>query len=136
MGGNKLFVDTNVLVYAVVIESPFHVVARAALSTYERLGWESWISRQVMREFITTFTRPHAFLNPIALTMLTAMVRSFETRFQIAEDNAQVTNHLLSLIEQIPMGGKLIHDANIVATMQAYGINHLLTHNLKDFVRF
>lgn len=28
MGGNKLFVDTNVLVYAVVIESPFHVVAR------------------------------------------------------------------------------------------------------------
>ncbi len=26
--------------------------------------------------------------------------------------------------------------ANIVATMQAYGIRHLLTHNTDDFKRF
>ena len=29
-----------------------------------------------------------------------------------------------------------LHDANIVATMQAYGITQLLTHNEKDFDRF
>ena len=34
------------------------------------------------------------------------------------------------------MGGKQIHDANIVATMLAYNIPCLLTHNVKDFKRF
>lgn len=29
-----------------------------------------------------------------------------------------------------------VHDANIVATMQAYDIPALLTHNTKDFERF
>ncbi len=28
------------------------------------------------------------------------------------------------------------HDANIGATMQVYGIRHLLTHNTADFARF
>jgi hypothetical protein len=29
-----------------------------------------------------------------------------------------------------------VHDANIVATMQVYGIRQLLTHNADDFTRF
>jgi predicted nucleic acid-binding protein len=33
------------------------------------------------------------------------------------------------------IGGKQVHDANIVATMQAYGIPALLPHNTKDFER-
>ena len=36
----------------------------------------------------------------------------------------------------IPLGGKQVHDANIVATMQAYGVNRLLTDNTADYVRF
>ncbi len=34
------------------------------------------------------------------------------------------------------MGGKQIHDANIVATMQVYNISHLFTLNIADFMRF
>ncbi len=34
------------------------------------------------------------------------------------------------------MGGRQVHDANIVATMQANGINQLLIHNADDFKRF
>ena len=34
------------------------------------------------------------------------------------------------------IGGKKIHDANIVATMLAYGIPAILTHNTNDFERF
>lgn len=51
----------------------------------------------------------------------------------------QVLRHPLSplnLIEQIAVAGRQVYDANIVATMQAYGISHLLTHNTADFVRF
>ncbi len=63
-------------------------------------------------------------------------MRFFEQRFRIAEDNAWVTERLLELVSQIPVGGKQIHDANIVATMQVYGLGRLLTHNVGDFRRF
>jgi len=39
-------------------------------------------------------------------------------------------------MEQITIGGKQVHDANIVATMLVYGIPQLLTHNPSDFARF
>lgn len=63
------------------------------------------------------------------------MVR-FLNRFQVAEDNRQVTDRLLTLVEKISIGGKQIHDANIVATMLTYNIPSLLTHNTDDFKRF
>jgi predicted nucleic acid-binding protein len=44
--------------------------------------------------------------------------------------------NLLTLCLAIPVGGKQIHDANIVATMQTYGIDKLLTHNTVDFARY
>ena len=48
----------------------------------------------------------------------------------------RVTQILCELLAEIPTGGKQVHDANIVATMMAYGIPALLTHNAKDFARF
>jgi len=47
-----------------------------------------------------------------------------------------VTEHLLQLLTAHGIGGKRVHDANIVATMMAYGIPKLLTHNVADFERF
>lgn len=60
----------------------------------------------------------------------------YENTFLIAEDGPQVMQNLLSLLAQVPVGGKQIHDTNIVATMQTYGIQRLLTHNTQDFQRF
>lgn len=39
-------------------------------------------------------------------------------------------------METIAVGGKQIHDANIVATMQAYQIPKLFTLNVVDFQRY
>lgn len=47
-----------------------------------------------------------------------------------------VLDHLLRLAERVRVAGKQIHDANIVATMLAYDISDLLTHNTVDFVRY
>ncbi len=59
-----------------------------------------------------------------------------ESPFHTAEDGPAVTGHLLDLIAQYAIGGKQIHDANIVATMRAYSITRLLTHNTNDFARY
>ena len=47
-----------------------------------------------------------------------------------------MTVHLLDLLNAVPIGGKQVHDANIVATMLAHGLKRLLTHNVADFRRF
>src|SRR2546427_465439 len=71
-----------------------------------------------------------------AATALAADVRHFEQRFHVADETSAVTERLLSLLQDFPIGGKQVHDANIVATMQTYGIQRLLTANVADFARF
>ena len=56
--------------------------------------------------------------------------------FEILEDGPQVMDTLARLCREIPVGGKQVHDANIVATMLAHGERCLLTFNIRDFRRF
>ena len=135
MAAEPLFVDTNVLVYANVQESPWHEQALAAITSAHQAGRMLWISRQVMRKYLVTMTRPQAFANLPQATVL-AQLERFGELFQVADDTAAVTEALLTLLKNYPIGGKQVHDANIVATMQVQGIRHLLTHNEKDFARF
>ena len=56
--------------------------------------------------------------------------------YEILGDGPVVTDWLVSLCRDIPVGGRQIHDANIVATMLAYGERRLLTFNPADFRRY
>ena len=56
--------------------------------------------------------------------------------FDILEDGPQVTDALIALCREVPVGGRQIHDANIVATMLAHGERLLLTFNTADFRRY
>ena len=134
--GERVFLDTNILVYANIAEAPLHDAALDRIKTSEQTGSSLWISRQVLREYLAVLTRPGTFARPIPRQTLVTQVHLFIDRFRVAEDTALVTRHLLSLLERFSIGGRQVHDANIVATMQAYGITQLLTHNEKDFDRF
>lgn len=85
---------------------------------------------------VAILTRPQAFTQPLPQDTVIERVRYFEARFQVADDTAAVTARLLELLQDYKIGGKQIHDANIVATLQTYGIRCLLTHNRQDFERF
>lgn len=56
--------------------------------------------------------------------------------YQIADETATVRDTLIDLLKTYPTKGKQVHDANLVATMLANGIDTLLTLNIKDFKRF
>ncbi|MFO0848491.1 MAG: PIN domain-containing protein [Gemmataceae bacterium] len=133
---DPIFVDTNVLIYARSAGSPFHAPAVARLHTLETAGVPLWIGRQMLREYLAGLTRPGATAPPIPLPDLVSDVRAFQQRFRIAEDGAAVTQHLEALLLAVPCGGRQVYDANIVATMLAYEIPNLLTHNVADFTRF
>jgi predicted nucleic acid-binding protein len=139
MVADSVFVDTNVLVYATLMPSPFHQAAQKAITSLKGSGAELWISRQVLREYLATLTRPQTFLafgSSIAVSTLIAEAKHLQTNYKVAEDDRVVTEGLLNLIATYPIGGKQVHDANIVATMLTYGIRKLLTHNVSDFARF
>jgi predicted nucleic acid-binding protein len=99
-------------------------------------GAQLWISRQVLREYLVTLSRPQTFANPLPMTVLVSDMKQFETLFALAEDGPGVTRQLCSLLLAVACGGKQVHDANIVATMLVHGIPKLLTHNVTDFKRY
>lgn len=133
---SALFIDTNILVYANVQTAPLHEQALKAIKAAHQAGRPLWVSRQVLREFVATRTRPQAFAKPSPIQVVIERVRYLEQHFQVADDSAAVTGQLLALMANHPIGGKQVHDANIVATMLTYGIPCLLTHNTRDFERF
>jgi predicted nucleic acid-binding protein len=131
-----VFLDTNILVYAQMRQAPWHQEARHAILTREQAGVPLWISRQVLREYLAVLTRPQTWTTPPPRAELLADVRTLERRFHVADDTAQVTAQLLTLLVQMPVGGRQVHDANIIAAMLTHGVSRLLTHNTTDFTRF
>jgi len=82
-----VFLDTKLLVYANVAESPVHDAALAAIETRYEVGIELWISRQVLREFLAVLSRPQRFhQNPKPISNVIERVRFFRRHFHVAED--------------------------------------------------
>ena len=131
-----MFIDTNVLVNSRVPGAPDHDAVRASLDRAFRDPEPLRISRQIMREYLAVVTRPQTW--PVAITREEALedVSRLTGSFEILEDGPVVTELLLTLCREIPAGGRQIHDANIVATMLAYGERRLLTFNPADFRRY
>jgi predicted nucleic acid-binding protein len=135
MAGSPVFVDTNILIYARLVAVPEHTQAVETLDRLALSGLELWTSRQILREYLATITRPGTAQPAISMSAVITDIQGFEARFRIAEDGPTVTTELLRLLSTITSQGKQIHDANIVATMIAHGIPNLLTHNVGDFAR-
>ena len=131
-----MFIDTNVLVKARILEAPDHEIARASLERAFNEPETLRISRQVLREYLTVVTRPQTWLVAIAREEALDDVERLVAAYQVLEDGPAVTDWLVSLCREVPVGGRQIHDANIVATMLAYGERRLLTFNEADFRRY
>lgn len=136
MAANRLFVDTNILVYATDPRSPYRSEAVTALAQAWRSGFILVISTQILREYLAVTTRMNLGDSDIPLAAIFENVRLFRRAFEVVDDKNTVLDHLLDLLASIPTAGRQIYDANIVATMQAHGIRTLLTHNTADFNRF
>ena len=131
-----MFIDTNVLVRSRFPGAPDHDAARASLERAFQDPEPLRISRQVIREYLAVVTRPQAW--PVAVTREDALddVSRLISGFEILEDGPVVTEYLVALCREIPAAGRQVHDANIVATMQAHGERRLLTFDTTDFRRF
>jgi len=131
-----MFFDANVLVRARFEAAPSHRLARRLVGEAGASGEALRISRQVLREYLATVTRSQPWSPPIAMDAALEHTATLEARFEILEDGPEVSSTLGALCREVPVAGKQVHDANIVATMLAHGEHRLLIFNRRDFRRF
>ncbi|MBX3065941.1 MAG: type II toxin-antitoxin system VapC family toxin [Anaerolineae bacterium] len=133
---NRAFIDTNIILRATVDTMPLHSEADNLLKSLRKRRISLWISNQVIREYLVQMTRPQNFSYTLKVEDVVSNVERLKKTFHIANDSPEVVAQLLSLIQEIPVGGKQIHDANIIATMLVNKIDILVTHNVDDMRRF
>jgi predicted nucleic acid-binding protein len=80
-GGDPVFVDTNVLIYANLARSPFHQMAQGRLTVFDEQGIELWISRQVLHEYLAAMTRRGDLTGEIPMASLMGDVRYLPVAF-------------------------------------------------------
>lgn len=133
---DAVLIDTNVLIYASVPGHANHQVARQRLEALRLQGAETWISRQVLREFAVTMTRPQVVQPVLGFTQVQPYLLRFEAHYRVAEDGPGIAGFWRMLAALQPDAGRQLHDTNIVATMLRYGIHQILTNNQADFQRY
>jgi predicted nucleic acid-binding protein len=136
MKADKIFIDTNILIYAALIGSPFHMMARQKLQDFQNSQTQLWINRQVIREYLSIISKLSTGSLKVVASAHLADLRALLEDFTIADENELVTHNLFHILNLVPCGGKQVHDANITATMMANNIQYILTHNVDDFTRF
>jgi predicted nucleic acid-binding protein len=132
----RIFVDTNVLVYASRRHSSHHIQAVRLLGTLSGGCKLPCLSRQIIREYLAAVTRSDGKAAALPMAVAIAEVQRLSSLFAVLEDNAAVTGTLLDLLLRYPTAGRQVHDANIVATMVVHEVRRLLTFNTSDFQRF
>jgi predicted nucleic acid-binding protein len=132
-----VLVDTNVLLSATTPLRSLHHVALAVLNDWPNEGVPFAVSSQVLREYLAVATRPIE-ANGLGLDVGDALanVAAFHGRMRLLTENELVWDRLQYLIATYGCRGKQIHDANLVATGLASGVNRLVTANAGDFTRF
>ena len=132
----RIFIDTNILIYSALNKSTLNTEAIKKVKFFYENKFELWLNRQVLREYLSVMSRFMLEEKKYKPSNLINDINKFENQYHVANENDEVTQRLLQLISEFKIGGKQIHDANIVATMLANNVNQLLTHNIIDFKRY
>jgi len=131
-----MFLDTNVLVRARFGAAPNHDLARKRMQEAGKSGEVLRISRQVLREYLATVTRPQPDLPAVDMDDALDHIAALEARFEILEEGPKVTAMLKQLCREVRVAGQQVHDANIVATMLTHGERKLMTFDSRHFKRY
>ena len=129
--------DTNLLLRLADPASPQHPIATNALARLFRQGDEVYLTPQNFIEFWAVATRP-VEANGFGWNseQTTKEVAELQARFPLLPDSPDVFTGWLNLVKQLPIHGKHVHDARLVAVLQTHAVEHLITFNASDFAAF
>lgn len=134
---SRYLIDTNILVRLARVVDPQHQLVKTAIDNLNLQGVELCFSLQNIAEFWNVCTRPSE-QNGYGLTVAETnrRVNSIERTMTFLSDNEEVYSIWRRLVMANNVRGVQVHDARLVAIMQAYGLTHILTLNQPDFLRY
>lgn len=130
-------IDTNILVYAEIVSSPHHRIARKILTNLAE-GAVPWaLPWPCVYEFLRVVTHPRVYHPPIPLKVVLPDLRRIldSPTLMLLNETPNHTEVMMSVIEEAGVSGNLIHDAHIAALCIEHGISELITGD-RDFSRF
>jgi len=138
MPADSTLVDTNVLIYALDPNSPYHADSRSLVERARRHDAGLCVTPQILAEFYSVVTDrrrvPHArqpaetldaielFLSLPGMTLLPTPV--------------DIVARWMELARRHPVAGPSIFDLQLVAVMLAYDLRTVYTYNRADFEAF
>ena len=128
-------VDTNILVYAHRIDSPFHEKADHWLTELAEEG--DWaIPWPCLHEFLAVVTHPRVYKPPTPLPDAIKQVECWieSPRLELIGESDYCWPLLKGILESGKFSGARVHDARIIAICRQYGIQTLWSAD-RDFSR-
>jgi len=133
----RCLVDTNVLLRLSRQDDPQHEFIGTAIERLVERGSELCSALQNIAEFWNVCTRP-LDRNGYGLTVTetSKRVENIERTMTFLPDSKQVYLLWRKLVIANNVRGVQVHDARLVAIMQAYGVPNILSLNRQDFLRY
>lgn len=126
MEDKRVFVDTNILLAVTDSDREHHLDAKSFLEGSFSGIWRAFANPQIFREYLVVATRLIKN-NGLGLTPAEACgnIENFQQLVQILPEGRQSQEKLAALVLRHNLKRKRIHDANLVATMEAHGLRIL-----------
>lgn len=130
--------DTNVFLRLARRNDPQRQTALEGLRALRSRSEVLCFTPQVLSEFWNVATRPASSRGGLGLSLTDTerKGRLIERYFTLLPDSLATFQEWRRLVVAHSVTGVEVHDAKLVASMNAYGITHLLTFNVGDFKRY
>ncbi len=130
--------DANILAYAINADAPQHTASRTLLETARDPSITLYVTSQILCEFYSLITNPRRVAivsSPTeALRIMSALLAL--PGLQVMPTPARAVAGWMALLQRHPVTGGDVFDLQIVATMQANGVQRIYTFNSDDFEVF
>jgi predicted nucleic acid-binding protein len=133
----RVLIDTNILLRNAQPTHPLCPQATRAVSKMIRQKDSVFFCSQNIAEFWNVATRP-ADLNGLGLSHQEAIqeVSSIEKLLTLLPDVPAIYSAWKEIVRKHKVQGVKVYDARLVATMNVYGVESILTFNAADFKRY
>ena len=129
-------VDANVLVYAMDADAPQHAASRALLDAARESSTTLYATSQILCEFYSIVTNARRVPKPRTPDDAIRAIAGLLVFLHVLPIPARSVEGWMDLLHRHPVTGGDIFDLQIVATMQANGIQRIYTFNTGDFEVF
>ncbi len=127
-----MLVDSNVLVYALNIDSPKNLAARKFLL---KCNGNFCVAQQNIFETLRIVTH-QKFPKPMPISQAVTEVNNIVGVGYVINPNPETLQLAMKLLKRYHISGKKIFDGYLVATMVANGESVIATDNEADFAQF